>query len=51
MQRDLLHLVQNLDEDADDVFADARDDMAPLKRKGADDGQNDASWLKEGRRW
>lgn len=38
MQRDLLHLVQNLDEDADDVFADARDDMAPLKRKGADDG-------------
>jgi len=37
MQQDLLHLVQNLDDDVEDVFADARDEMAPMKRKGADD--------------
>ena len=37
MQQDLLHLVQNLDDEKEDIFADARDPQAPAKRKSAEE--------------
>lgn len=37
MQQFLLHLVQNLDDEKEDIFADARDPQAPAKRKSAEE--------------